>query len=214
MNRSARGVLLWTALLVGSFAVLPLDVSAQAIDPPNQMLFPLLDAEDGASSIVDGFARGLSVGIWQAARHVVSTVRLAVKAWARYVRRGARWVAFAVVVAIFDRNLLAAWRASGLRVLTTYVPLMLYVNLRLFFDRRVLWLGKLLLLAALAYGIWRHDLVPDRSPFPGFLDDIVLVAIATRLLLAWSADDVVFEHASDAVRRWGRLAVPQRVRQR
>jgi uncharacterized membrane protein YkvA (DUF1232 family) len=109
-----------------------------------------------------------------------------------------------------DRNLLAAWRSSGLRVLVTYVPLMLYVNARLFFDRRVFWLGKLLLVSSIAYGIWRYDFIPDRRPFPGYVDDAALIILATRLFLAWSGDDVVFEHASAAVKRWERVMALQR----
>jgi uncharacterized membrane protein YkvA (DUF1232 family) len=83
------------------------------------------------------------------------------------------------------------------------------VNIRLFFDRRVFWLGKVLLASAIAYGIWRHDFIPDRSPLPGYLEDIALVTLATRLLLAWSGDDVVFEHATAAVQRLGRMVALQ-----
>jgi uncharacterized membrane protein YkvA (DUF1232 family) len=94
----------------------------------------------------------------------------------------------------------------------TYVPLMLYVNARLFFDRRVFWLGKLLVISSIAYGIWRYDFIPDRRPVPGYVDDALLVIIATRLFLAWSGDDVIFEHASAAVKRWERMVALQRSR--
>ena len=186
---------------------------AQATGPQlERVLLPMLQADDADGASLDGFVRGVSIGLRQMFRRTISTIRLAIKAWGRYAKRAARWIALAFLVAILDRNLLAAWRTSGLRVLTTYVPLMLYVNVRLFFDRRVFWLGKVLLVATIAYGIWRHDLIPDRAPVPGYLEDIVLVTMATRLLLAWSGDDVVFEHASTAVQRWGRMVALQRAR--
>jgi hypothetical protein len=156
---------------------------------------------------VAGFVRSVSLGLRQLYRNTIRTVRLALKAWTRYARRGARWIGLALVVGILDRNLIDAWRMSGLRVLTTYVPLMLYVNLRLFFDRRVSWFGKFLLVAAVAYGIWRHDLLGDGRPVPGLIEDVVFITVATRLFLAWSGDDVVFEHATDAVDRWRRLVL-------
>lgn len=173
-------------------------------------LLPTVQMEEGGASSLDGFVRGVSVGLRQIFRRTISTVRIAIKAWTRYAKRAARWIALAFFVAIFDRNLLAAWRASGLRVLATYVPLMLYVNIRLFFDGRVFWLGKVLVVSTIAYGIWRHDFIPDRSPLPGYIEDVVLVTLATRLLLAWSGDDVVFEHATAAVQRLGRMVALER----
>lgn len=181
-----------------------------AVYPVGDFLLPAVQTDDAEGTSLDGFVRGVSIGLRQTFRRAISTIRIAIKAWARYAKRGARWIALAILVAILDRNLLAAWRSSGLWVLTTYVPLMLYVNIRLFFDRRVFWLGKVLVVSAIAYGIWRHDFIPDRSPFPGYIEDVVLVTLATRLLLAWSGDDVVFEHASAAVERLGRMVAMQR----
>lgn len=214
MNQGFLTLLLCTLVLGGSATTVAPVAHAQAAAPKIGRLFVLgLQTDDAGGSSVDGFVRGVSIGLRQTFRRTIATVRMAIKAWARYAKRGARWIALAFLVGILDRNLLAAWRTSGLRVLTTYVPLMLYVNIRLFFDRRVFWLGKVLLVGAIAYGIWRHDFIPDRSPFPGYIEDIVLVTLTTRLLLAWSGDDVVFEHASAAVQRWGKMvALQQRAR--
>lgn len=209
-----RLFLLLGALVLGGTAIGPVRTARAAATAPQNMgiLLPALQEDDSGNPAVDGFVRGVSSGLRQTVRRTVATVRTAIKAWGRYAKRGARWIALAFLVSILDRNLLAAWRANGLRVLTTYVPLMLYVNVRLFFDRRVFWLGKVLVVAAIAYGIWRHDFIRDRAPLPGYLEDVALVALATRLLLAWAGDDVVFEHASAAVQRWGRMVSLQRAR--
>jgi uncharacterized membrane protein YkvA (DUF1232 family) len=199
---------LCTLVLGASVSAAVPGANAQENLPLDQRLtlaVPLVQADDIDRPTVDGFVRGISTGLRQTFRRALSTVKVAIKAWTRYARRAARWIALALLVGILDRNLIAAWRVSGLRVLTTYIPLMLYVNLRLFFDRRVFWLGKVLLVSAIAYGIWRHDFIPDRAPLPGYIEDMALVILATRLLMAWSGDDVVFEHASAAVQRWGRM---------
>lgn len=213
MSRCLLALALGALVLGGVVTGLARTADGQATAPQlGRILLPMLQSDGADGTSLDGFVRGVSIGLRQTVRRTISTIRMAIKAWSRYAKRAARWIALAFLVALFDRNLLAAWRTSGLRVLSTYVPLMLYVNVRLFFDRRVFWLGKVLVVASIAYGIWRHDFIPDRAPFPGYIEDVVLITLATRLLLTWSGDDVVFEHASAAVQRWGRMVALQRAR--
>jgi uncharacterized membrane protein YkvA (DUF1232 family) len=148
------------------------------------------------------------------ARSTLITVRQALQAWTRYGRRVVRFALIALLFALADRNLIAAWRANGLGVLATYIPLMLYVYARLLFDRRVPAWTKAFLFGALAYGVLRRDLIPDRNLIPGSVEDVLLIFVAVRLLLRWCTDEVVDSIAAEAVNWRRRLAAFQRARQR
>jgi uncharacterized membrane protein YkvA (DUF1232 family) len=70
-------------------------------------------------------------------------------------------------------------------------------------------LPKLLLLGALAYGVVRRDLVPDRALVPGRLDDVLLIVIATRAFVYACPEVLVGEYAARAVSLRRRLAALQ-----
>lgn len=148
-------------------------------------------------------ARKLRHGARRAAKGFVATVSKAARTWGGYAKRALIFILLAVAFALSDRKLLAAWREKGLEVLVSYVPLMLYVYVRLLFDRRVHFGAKALLVGALVYAMIRADLVPDRNVVPGLIDDILLIALAIRFLLAWCTDEVVYAHAAGAI-NWRR----------
>jgi uncharacterized membrane protein YkvA (DUF1232 family) len=177
-------------------------------------LGPRLLVAESIDEALGEAAIGLSRGLRQLGYDTVRILSRAMNAWGRYARRAVKFVVLALLIGLVDRNLLAAWRSSGLRVLTTYVPLMTYVYTRLLFDSRVRSLGKVVLLGAIAYGVVRRDLLPDRSFFPGLVDDVVLLVIAVRLLLSWCRDDIVYAHATEAIERWRKIATLQRARPR
>lgn len=174
---------------------------------------PVPLVQESIDQVIGAAAINLRRSLRQLGRTTVATIKRAAKAWSRYARRGVKFVLLALLIGLADRNLLAAWRASGIRVLISYVPLMAYVYTRLLFDSRVYGTGKLLLFAALAYGVLRRDLIPDRNVFPGLLDDVVLLTVAVRLFLSWCDDETVYAHASEAVERFGRVAAWQRASQ-
>lgn len=122
-----------------------------------------------------------------------------VSVWWRWLKRAAVFFALSLLAALVDRKLITAWRFEGLRALTSYAPLLIYVYLNLLFDRRTSRTGKLLLAGAVAYGLFRFDLLPDRSFVPGLFDDVVLIAAATRWFLAACPDSIVDETAARAV---------------
>lgn len=120
--------------------------------------------------------------------------------WGMWIRRSVFSVGVVVVAALADSGLINAWRTEGLRVLTTYVPLMLYVYARLLFARGVRLWPKLLLLAAVIYGVLRDDLIPDRRFPRGRIEDIALIAVATRIFIYTCPQPLVDAFAERAVR--------------
>jgi len=121
------------------------------------------------------------------------------KFWLRWVQRTLLFGLFALVVAMADKKLVNAWRLEGLRVLVTYVPLMLYVYIGLLFDRQVRLRWKALLAVTLLYGVARADILPDRDLVPGLIDDVILISIATRVFLSRCPASVVEGHATRAL---------------
>ena len=65
---------------------------------------------------------------------------------------------------------------------------------RLTFDRRVPWVLKMLLPAALAYIVLPIDIVPDFLPILGRIDDLLVLLLAAVLFIALAPREVVAEH--------------------
>jgi uncharacterized membrane protein YkvA (DUF1232 family) len=142
-------------------------------------------------------------------RGVASTTKRIGLVWSRWLGRSVLFVGFAVLALLADRQLLRAWRARGLNVFSAYVPLMMYVFVALLFDRRIQLAGKAMLVLAITYGVSRVDMWPDRTRFPGLLDDLLMVFVATRTFLATCPDWIVNEYAERAL-RWQRRTVSLR----
>jgi hypothetical protein len=119
--------------------------------------------------------------------------------WGRWAKRAAFSLGVAVIAALADGGLVNAWRAEGLRTLMTYSALMLYVYARLLFSAGVNLVPKLLLIAALIYGVVRRDFVWDKSFVPGRIDDIVLIIVATRAFVYACPEELVDQYAERAV---------------
>ncbi len=122
--------------------------------------------------------------------------------WGRRLKRMLWPVVFAITALFFDSALLDAWRRDGLRVLRTYVPMMLYVYGKLFFSSGASVLARLGVVAALVYGLWRGDLIRDgrwTTLSMGRLDDLVVIALAIRLFVQSCPDELVGHYAERAV---------------
>ena len=61
-------------------------------------------------------------------------------------------------------------------------------------DRRVALLDKALVVGALAYLVSPIDILPDFVPFFGQIDDVVVLLLAMRRLLARTPVEVMAEH--------------------
>ena len=108
MTRWPAAVFLFVVLFLG-LGLAPI-LPAQAVSDPLAGSGVFLGVESGSSANFDRVAGSL---LRKTIRRGVSTTHTSVKAWFRYGKRAVRWLALALLVAIFDRNLMAAWRRSG-----------------------------------------------------------------------------------------------------
>ena len=128
--------------------------------------------------------------------------------WGRRIKRLAWPMLFAIGALLLDSALISAWKNDGLGVVTTYVPLMLYVYGRLFFSRGVRLIPRLAVVVALIYGIWRQDLIRDprwSSLGRGRIDDLVVILAAVRLFVYACPDALVEKYAQRAIALHGRI---------
>jgi uncharacterized membrane protein YkvA (DUF1232 family) len=133
--------------------------------------------------------------------------------WGLWFKRAAFSLGVAIISVIADGGLMNVWRTEGLRALTTYVPLMLYVYGRLLFSRGVSLAPKLLLVAAIVYGVVREDFLPDRRLLRGRLEDILFIFVAARLFVYACPQPLIDVFATRAVRWRQRVsALQQRAR--
>ncbi len=151
------------------------------------------------SQLGDG-ATGLLKGVRYGIRRFLRLLRWSAKRWVGWTTRGLSFLLVALVGALLDPALVRVWRDKGLRGLRTSVTLALAVYVRLLLDRRAPIVGKTALAFAIAYGIASWDLVRDSSLPAGVLDDVVVVALASRCFLLLCPDALVEEHAVRAAR--------------
>lgn len=152
---------------------------------------------------IDGQVGGVAKSVIRELRRSWNTVRWmfgrAANWWGGWIKRGAFSIGVAIVASLADAGLLNAFRLGGVRALVSYVPLMLFVYLRLLLSSGVGLAPKVLLLGTLIYGAVRRDLLPDRSLIPGRLEDILLIVIATRAFIYACPEALVSQYAERAV---------------
>jgi uncharacterized membrane protein YkvA (DUF1232 family) len=133
----------------------------------------------------DGYVRTwTNAGARSARRWVRRCARFAVytvTTWLRWLQIALKFIALAALVALAEGSVLLTWRYEGWRSLRDYLPLMLFVYACLWTDDRVSLRGKILVLLAIAHGVVLRDLIPDRSVFPGLLDDVCVIVLAVHL---------------------------------
>ena len=132
--------------------------------------------------------------------------------WMRWASKGSVFMLFALLAPLLDRSLVRSWRTGGFRAFCISMALTVAVYVRLLLDRNAPIMGKLLLALAIVYAVAPRDLVPDHL-FPiGFIDDLIVVTVASRCFIGLCPDRLVERHALLATRRWQR-AVRQRAAQ-
>jgi len=67
---------------------------------------------------------------------------------------------------------------------------------RLLRDRQVPWYSKLVIPAVIAYLAMPLDIIPDFIPVLGQLDDLLVIAVGTALLLKLTPKSVIAEHVA------------------
>lgn len=101
-----------------------------------------------------------------------------------------------ITLALYLLALLAlvlAGRRADARALARFLPDCVVLLRRVLGEPRVPRLHKLALAAALAYLAFPLDLVPDVLPVAGQLDDVLVVALALRLLARGAGSHLIAE---------------------
>jgi uncharacterized membrane protein YkvA (DUF1232 family) len=215
-------VALWAALsgVLSAIAVTPptdahAAVAALPSIAPPQSLFAFLVQDDQP---IERRIGGLTKGLVRAIRGYFKTIgwmfSRAFDWWGNWIKRAAFCIAIAIAAALADAGLVNAWRMEGLRIVATYMPMMLYIYARLLFASGVKLAPKLLLLSSLIYGMVWRDFVPDRRFVPGRVDDIILIIIATRAFVWACPEELLDQYAERAVRLRQRMTFFQRRRSR
>jgi uncharacterized membrane protein YkvA (DUF1232 family) len=102
-----------------------------------------------------------------------------------------------VVVAVYGLAVLAlaaAGRRADATALARFVPDCAVLFQRLLSDPRVEWWRKAILVAAIIYLASPIDIVPDFIPIAGQVDDVIVVALALRVVLRGSGPELLAEH--------------------
>ena len=184
---------------------------AAAIEPPVFNGVALLAVDQTFNEQIGGATKGFMRELRRYWRTLGWMANKTFARWGTWIRRSAFSIGVAVFASLADSGLLNAWRTEGGRVLTTYVPLMLYVYGRLLFSGGVSLLPKLLLLGAVVYGVVREDFLPDRRLWRGRIDDVVFIVVAARLFVYACPEALVDAYAARAV-RWRQRLSAQRAR--
>lgn len=212
-------------LLVALFCLWSPVGAAASFGAPGQALEPgqalqragfgmLLQADPPIEKQIGAAARSVLREIRRSFRQLSWMFGRAMNWWGNWIKRAAFYIFVAIVAALADGSMVGAWRVQGIRVLATYVPMMLYVYGRLLVSSGVSLAPKLLLLGAIIYGaVWR-DLLPDRRWIPGRLEDIALIVIATRAFVYACPEALVNQYAERAVQLRRRMSTFQRARSR
>ncbi|HCG91047.1 MAG TPA: hypothetical protein DEZ08_04335 [Dehalococcoidia bacterium] len=80
----------------------------------------------------------------------------------------------------------------ALRLLPTILKLIRLLA-KLFFDKRVSKIVKLIVIACIAYILAPYDLTPDVIPYVGRIDDLIALVIAIFVLIKFSPQYVIDE---------------------
>lgn len=218
MERVKGGLLIAVALFVACGVLTTTHPIGAATDPPDVVvtLPGTLVTWAAEAQPFERQLRGVIKGLF---RQIRGMFRLliwmfwgAVDWWGGWLKGAAFSLGVAIIAALADSSLASVWRANGLRALVTYATLMLYVYARLLFSGGVNLSPKLLFLGALIYGILPRDFIPDTSLVPGRVEDVVVIAIATRAFVYACPDELVNDYANRAITLRRRLVSFQRPR--
>ncbi len=163
---------------------------------------PLLQERPPVERRVRASVRGMIANVRWFFKRTMYLVTHSPNWWGRRARNLVWPVVFALAALFFDTSLLSAWKSDGFRVLTTYVPMMLYVYSSLFVSRGVPAVTRIGVLVALVYGVWRHDVMSDgrwSRLGVGRIDDLVVVALAVRAFVATCPEQLVARYAGRAI---------------
>jgi uncharacterized membrane protein YkvA (DUF1232 family) len=181
------------------------------IAPANPNIFVLGSGEPGvraswlelsAQPEPRGWERGLSQWSFSRLREarrlairVTRYLRRTIASWVNWVATGIALLLLGALASAADIRLLRVWRRHGGTQAAQQALIGIAVFLRLLRDRRLPQWPRVLLAAALLYGIAAHDFVSP--PWRGlwWLDDVVVVTLAARWFVWRCPEALIVEHA-------------------
>jgi uncharacterized membrane protein YkvA (DUF1232 family) len=94
--------------------------------------------------------------------------------------------------------LLRILRMRGVFSMLARLPQYLRLSWRLLWDSRVPYVPRIIVILAVLYGLSPFDIISEAFlPHIGFGEDLVLMILALRNLIAKSPPDIVKEHANE-----------------
>jgi uncharacterized membrane protein YkvA (DUF1232 family) len=132
-------------------------------------------------------------------RQVIRRLSYGAGSWSSWLPGLVLFLLVALIVPLLGRDSLRTFRERGFREFMRELSLALAVYVRLLMDGRTPVVGKALLAFAVVYGAAPRDLFPDR-PVLNYLDDLILLVLASRSFMILCSQEVVEEHAAAAGR--------------
>ncbi len=161
-----------------------------------------ISAVAGATGSLQPIENQLSAGTTNLLRTIRKRVRLVARrlrygaaSWSTWLGGLVLFLVVALIIPLLGRDNLRTFREQGFLAFARELSLALAVYVRLLIDSRTPVIGKALLAFAVVYGAAPRDLFPDRFAFVYFVDDLVLLVLASRCFMMLCPQEIVEEHA-------------------
>jgi uncharacterized membrane protein YkvA (DUF1232 family) len=156
----------------------------------------------GATASLQPLENQLSAGTTNLLRTIRKRVRLIIRRlrygaaiWSTWLGGLVLFLVVALIIPLLGRDNLRTFREQGFLAFARELSLALAVYVRLLIDSRTPVIGKALLAFAVVYGAAPRDLFPDRFALLYFVDDLVLLVLASRSFMMLCPQETVEEHA-------------------
>lgn len=156
----------------------------------------------GASGYIQPLENRLSAGttnllrtVRKRVRQIVRRLRYGAGSWTSWLGGLVLFLVVALIVPLLGRDNLRTFRQQGFLAFARELSLALAVYVRLLIDSRTPVVGKALVAFAVVYGAAPRDLFPDRPGLLSYVDDLILLVLASRCFMMLCSEEIVEEHA-------------------
>lgn len=178
-----------------------------AVSAPSPVLVGMTIGVQPLEELLSAGTTNLLKGVRSGLRRSARFLRWSAHRWAAWAMRASGFLLIALLAPLLDRGLVASWKENGWRGVRSSILLGLAVHVRLLVDRQAPLLGKMAVALAIAYGVASRDLMPDAAFPVGLVDDLLVIALASRGFILLCPSRMVTQHALRAVRPRQRLRV-------
>jgi uncharacterized membrane protein YkvA (DUF1232 family) len=128
-------------------------------------------------------------------RQIIRKLRYGAGSWSSWLGGLVLFLVIALIVPLLGWDNLRTFREQGFLAFARELSLALAVYVRLLLDGRTPVIGKALVAFAVVYGAAPRDLFPDRPGALNFVDDLILLVLASRSFMMLCSQEIVEEHA-------------------